>query len=144
MNALGVEQTHDSAKQPARRWLILEPLRPAQPWNPICVGDVIVHGRFAQLECGVLDRVAPDAVLAPLMAPEWDVLDLAAVLTRSRFKGLLMVVAPPLPSAALVEAEVRALFPTLRFALIDRTGVNGGNAGAERCGWMSEQRTRKY
>ena len=94
-----------------RRWLVVEPMpAPALPFAP---QDRVVHAHFDHLGPPLMARVLPDIVLAPLIAPRWDILDLAARLSDVGYTGLLVARSRPLPSTALVLHEIRGLFPEL-------------------------------
>lgn len=50
----------------------------------------------------------PNIVIAPLLAPVFDALDVITVLTRLGFQGQLLAVSAALPDAAAVLRELRA------------------------------------
>jgi hypothetical protein len=104
---------------PARRWLIVEPLpRGARSATVFAAGDLVVHMRYEHLEAGLLARIAPCTVLAPLIAPGWDILDLATRLERLGWRGVLVAQSRPLPCADLVLGEIQSLFPAQRISLL--------------------------
>lgn len=71
------------------------------------------------LDAALLARLRPDCILAPLMAPGVDILDVAARLDALSYSGLLLAITPPLPNPGIVRREVRLASPGLRFDLIE-------------------------
>jgi hypothetical protein len=102
---------------PRLRWLVIEPLGPPRPALPTGPEHLVVHGRIEHLSAALLARLAPDRILAPLIAPGWDILDLAARLDQLGWHGRLVARTVPLPRADLVLAEIRALHPGLDVTL---------------------------
>jgi len=86
---------------------------------PHSAGDKIVFARFDDVGAAMLARIAPDLILAPLMAPEFDILDLARRLTRCGYRGALRAMARQIPNPALVRAELAQLCPDLDFDLFE-------------------------
>ncbi len=62
--------------------------------------------------------LAPDLVLAPLIGPTWDGLDVAIALARAGYRGRLGIVSPRLPRQDLVLREMQALCPALDICLL--------------------------
>ena len=89
------------------RWLVVAParLRGAAPWA--------VHASWCHLDTALLTRLRPDVIVAPLMTPRWDILDLARVLTDAGFAGRVLIQSGPLPRRDMVLGEIRAAFPRL-------------------------------
>ena len=86
---------------------------------PHCAGDKIVFARFDDVGAALLARFEPDLILAPLMAPEFDILDLARQLTQCGYRGALRAMARQIPNPALVRAELAQLCPDLDFDLFE-------------------------
>ncbi|WP_284163326.1 hypothetical protein [Frigidibacter sp. SD6-1] len=61
----------------------------------------------------------PDAVLAPLLAPDFDILDVAERLTRLGFRGILLISTPRLPNPGTVLAEIRGACTGFRAELVE-------------------------
>lgn len=61
----------------------------------------------------------PDAVLAPLLAPDFDILDVTERLARLGFRGLLLISVPPLPDPGTVLAEIRGACSGFRAELVE-------------------------
>ncbi len=101
----------------ARRWLVIEPL-PRTDLALVAAQDLVVHCRFENLLPARIGALTPDTVLTPLIAPQWDILDLGLLLTRGGFRGTVLALTPPLPRSDLVLGEVRALFPALALSLV--------------------------
>ena len=104
----------DPESQPvARRWLVVEPLPSAGMKMPYAPWDRVVHAQFEYIGPDLLANLDPEIVLAPLITPGWDILDLAAILTEAGFAGTLLARCRALPSIDMVQAEIRDVFPGL-------------------------------
>jgi hypothetical protein len=101
-----------------RRVLVVGPVRAGTHVSQINQ-DLVIHTQYRHLTRPLLDRVRPDAVLAPLMTPEWDVLDLASTLSDLGYSGPLVLQSQPLPRADLVLGELQGLFPDLSMAFVE-------------------------
>lgn len=90
---------------------------------PLLDGDgirrTVVASRMANLGAELLDRVAPQAVVGPLIARDWDILDLALLLAGLRYGGALYACTRPLPRSGLVLDELRASCPGLEIVLLE-------------------------
>lgn len=73
---------------------------------------------FAALTSAILDTVAPDIILSPLMGDNFDVLDIAQRLSNLNFEGRYRVIADSLPDAQMVRREVCNHAPSLDFDLL--------------------------
>jgi hypothetical protein len=103
----------------SRRWLIIDPARPLTSIAPFVETDELLYSRFDTLDAALLARVAPDLVLAPLIAAQFDILDLVPALDRMGYRGPVVIQTRPLPRADLVLGEIRALFPAQRLCLME-------------------------
>jgi len=72
----------------------------------------------ARTELALLDRIAPDVVVAPVLGRRQDLTEVAQVLAAARFSGLLCGVATSPVCARLVAREVAASAPGLRVTVI--------------------------
>lgn len=97
----------------ARRWLVVEPIPVVAGKLPYLPTDIVVHARFEMVGPKLLGRIRPEFVLAPLITPTWDILDLAAILSKASFSGLLLARTRALPDIDMVLSEIRGLFPDL-------------------------------
>ena len=79
---------------------------------------VVATARLAELDAALLARVRPDQVLLPLLSPGHDATAVVERLQAIGYAGLITVVAPRLPDAPMVEAELRALGPGPRLTLL--------------------------
>jgi hypothetical protein len=102
----------------AHRVLVVGPVRPMLRANRLDE-DLVIHTQLRHLTRPLLDQVRPDSVLAPLFTPDWDVLDLATILSDLGYFGPLVVQTRPLPRADLVLGELQGLFPTLSLAFVE-------------------------
>ena len=103
----------------ARRWLIVDPARPQTEIEPFGPNDQLLYGRFDRLDPNLLARFVPDAIVAPLIAAQFDILDLVTALDRMGYRGPVVIQTRPLPRADLVLGEIRALFPAQRISLLE-------------------------
>lgn len=78
---------------------------------------VLTHRRL--LSAAMLHRVRPEIVVAPLIAPDWDLVDLGADLERLGYRGTVHVLTRPLPREELILGELAALYGGLSFRILD-------------------------
>ncbi|MFN4098599.1 MAG: hypothetical protein ACK4GT_02365 [Pararhodobacter sp.] len=67
----------------------------------------------------MLTTVQPDAIIAPLIASDWDIVDLGITLQDMGYCGDLYALTRPLPRAELVLREVGAICPRLTVRLLE-------------------------
>lgn len=80
--------------------------------------DNIAFATLAAVDAALLERIRPAVVLAPLMTPAFDVLDLARLLSALGYRGQLRAVTPGIPDPHLVRREIAAACPGLNFELV--------------------------
>lgn len=68
---------------------------------------------FFDVSPELLEALAPDVIMSPLLTASFDCLDLAQLLQHSGFRGRYRILAPDLPNPAVVAAEIEALCPSL-------------------------------
>ena len=76
---------------------------------------------FLELDAVSTERLAefaPDIILSPLVADDFDVIDVVDKLTACGFQGRYRVIAEDLPDQDLIRREVRGHAPTLDFDLL--------------------------
>ncbi len=76
---------------------------------------------FHTLAPQLLLEQRPEVVLSPLLAPDFDILDVVDRLVRIGFSGRLVAVAGCLPDAGAVQHEVRQQCAQFRFDLVELT-----------------------
>lgn len=74
--------------------------------------------RFAEVTQDLLALIAPDIVIAPLVGPDFDILDLADRLVAGGFGGRLHALTAPLPRPDAVRAEVAEHATGIAFDLL--------------------------
>lgn len=82
------------------------------------MGGSCILARFETLNLQFLAQVMPDTILAPLLGPDFDILDLVDRLSQIGFGGKLRALTLPLPDPDAVRAEVRSHAAGLDFDLI--------------------------
>lgn len=82
------------------------------------MGGSCIVARFETLTLQFLAQVMPDTILAPLLGPDFDILDLVDRLKQIGFGGELRALTLPLPDPDAVRAEVRGHAAGLDFDLI--------------------------
>lgn len=87
------------------------------PANP---PDSIAVDSPEKIDAVLLATMAPDKVICPLFAENYDALVVAQLLTRLGFGGTLVVVAPDLPNPRMVEREIRNQAGGLKVAVVVR------------------------
>lgn len=78
----------------------------------------VVFAPLRLLRAETLAQLRPDAVVAPLIGSNWDILDLGLALEEAGYRGGLFVLTRPLPRADLVLNELRGLCPGLDIRLL--------------------------
>lgn len=74
---------------------------------------------FGSVDAALLAAFGPHFVVSPMLTPSFDILDLALLLTRLKFKGAYRVLTEtPLPNPGLVLREVRLHCPGLDIDLL--------------------------
>ena len=98
----------------------------AQPSRAIVLGfaanppeSIAVDGP-GKIDSVLLATMAPDKVICPLFAADYDALVVAQLLTKLGFGGTLVVVAPDLPNPRMVEREIRNQSGGLKVAVVVR------------------------
>ena len=81
-------------------------------------GDGLHFVGFADLDAKRLADVAPDIVLSALLAPDFDVIDLALRLEELDFTGRYRAISDDLPSPGVVVAEIRQHAPGIDFDVL--------------------------
>ena len=83
----------------------------------------VVLTRMRHLTPAMLSSTNPDAIIAPLMAADWDIVDLGLMLEAMGYRGDLFALSRPLPHAELILRELTAICPRLSVHLLyDRQG----------------------
>ncbi|MCB1400109.1 MAG: hypothetical protein KDJ82_09675 [Rhodobacteraceae bacterium] len=85
-------------------------------------GTQVTVARYAEITRKFLDDLCPDIVIAPLIAQDHDILDLALLLRNTGFAGALRAFTRPLPNSAIIRAEVASIYPHLDFDVIELSG----------------------
>jgi len=78
---------------------------------------VITHRRL--LSANMLQTVRPDVVVAPLIAPQWDLVELGETLRAYGYRGTVHALTRPLPCGELILGELSGLYPDLAFRLLE-------------------------
>ncbi len=75
---------------------------------------------FSDLDAELLAQIQADEVIFPLVSRDHDAIVVVERLQELGFAGRITVLAPALPNAAMVQAELRALGPGTRLTLLSR------------------------
>ncbi|HMO07886.1 MAG TPA: hypothetical protein PKD10_09580, partial [Paracoccaceae bacterium] len=107
-----------AAQRPARPVVFVE--SPAMPTGVLACPrhGVPILLPFAAITAGVFERILPMAVGLALFCPRHDATVVLDRLLRIGFRGRILVLAPPLPDARLVQRELDSLYPTLRLRVL--------------------------
>ncbi len=84
--------------------------------------ESIVSVAYSNLTATTIAQVRPDLVLAPLLGPGFDIVDIGVRLEAMGYNARLSAVTVPLPDAVAVAREIRNQFRNLEFALIELVG----------------------
>jgi len=87
--------------------------------KPLPAEISVVLARFDGLCRDLLLTVRPDCVVTPLVAPNFDVLDLAQCLAELDYSGPLIAVTFPLPDRRVIEREVTECCAGIRLRVIE-------------------------
>lgn len=79
----------------------------------------IVLTQMRMLNAGMLQNIAPEAIVAPLITSVYDIVDLGLLLEDLGYTGDLYALTRPLPRAELVIREVSAACPRLTVRLLE-------------------------
>lgn len=79
----------------------------------------VVLSRFDDLTRELLGSVAPDCVAAPIVAPGFDILDLAQRLETLDYAVTLVAITFPIPDRDLIVREVGAISSEIDFHLLE-------------------------
>lgn len=102
-----------------RRIVIAEPGRELPLALRGVSGASITIARFDAIDAAFLAEQMPDVILAPLMSPDHDILDLARVLAEAGYRGALRAYCAPLPRPDVVRREVAQIWPEGDFDILD-------------------------
>lgn len=75
--------------------------------------DILVFCDYSDFNPSVLRSVDPDIILSPLVARQFDALDIATALERARFPGDYRVLSPMLPNPDIIARELQSLAPSV-------------------------------
>ncbi len=81
---------------------------------------------ISDLSADFVNEREPDIILSPLVADDFDAVDVAIKLIELRFKGRYRAIADDLPDAELIRSEVQAFAPQLDFDLLLMPRVQAG------------------
>ncbi len=79
----------------------------------------IILTQMRMLNSGMLQNIAPEAIVAPLITADYDIVDLGILLEDLGYAGDLYALTRPLPRAELVIREVGAACPRLTVRLLE-------------------------
>lgn len=85
--------------------------------QPLRAGN-IAFVSFSEVTGALLEQLRPDAILSPVLARDFDCIDLALLLNSLDFQGAYKATAFGLPKPKVVEAEIAQLCPRLDFEII--------------------------
>ena len=78
---------------------------------------------FVDLELEFLQVVSPEVILTPVVADQFDCADVALRLDTLGYTGSIRALGNGMPKPEMIEREVKALCPTLDFALVEIEAV---------------------
>ena len=92
-------------------------LRQRQPLPP---GGRIILASFSDLSQDLVSRIRPKLVLSPLLARDFDCIDLAQMLHVLGFAGQYRVISENVPDPAIVKTEIKSMCPGLDFGILSQ------------------------
>lgn len=78
----------------------------------------VVFVDFHEVSENLLAELVPHLVVSPILARNFDCVDLAQLLAHLRYAGRYRAVGPPLPNPKIITREIRSLVPTLDFDVL--------------------------
>lgn len=81
-------------------------------------GAEIIETTFSSLTLNLLAQWTPDAVFAPLLGPDVDIVELAQWLQKFSFGGQLYAVTGPVPDTSAIIEDVRSHCPGISFDVV--------------------------
>ncbi|MEM9708906.1 MAG: hypothetical protein AAF871_08945 [Pseudomonadota bacterium] len=81
-------------------------------------GGRIILAAFSDLSRELLDQINPMTVLSPVLARDFDCIDLAQMLFAVGYPGQYRVFSNDLPSPKIIRTEIRSLCPGLDFDVV--------------------------
>ncbi|PCD76905.1 hypothetical protein CLN94_07375 [Pseudothioclava arenosa] len=82
-------------------------------------GILLSVGQYETLTAEALRRLDPEVILAPLVAPHYDILDLVRDLREMDYRGAIRAYCNPLPSLKMVRAEVEQIWAECDFEIFE-------------------------
>ena len=109
----------DLANIPSSRILVVGDIT---RWNgagreTIAFSD-FVFCNIAGLRSNLLHDLNPDIVLSPLIADDFDVIEVAIILRHLDFSGVYRVISTDIPKPTIILSEVKKVAPDLNFDLL--------------------------
>lgn len=81
-------------------------------------GDGLFFASFIELTREFLEHTMPDLILSPLVAQDFDAVDVARRLINAGYEGRYRAVAERIPQPEVVRREVNAIAPNLDFDIM--------------------------
>ncbi|MEO9824427.1 MAG: hypothetical protein ABJF50_08435 [Paracoccaceae bacterium] len=72
---------------------------------------------FKEVTEATLEQYKPELIISPVLALEFDCIELTLLLRNLGYKGEYRAVAQDMPKPALIEREVSQLYPDLKFKI---------------------------
>ncbi|MEL6799257.1 MAG: hypothetical protein AAFO80_05220 [Pseudomonadota bacterium] len=91
--------------------------------NPVPASADLRFCNFVDLELEFLQLVCPEVILTPVVADQFDCADVALRLDTLGYTGSIRALGNGVPKPEMIEREIKALCPTLDFALVEIEAV---------------------
>ena len=88
-------------------------------------GVSMIYCRFTTISPEFVRRVAPDCILSPIVARQFDIVDLVRLLDRCNYRGSVVAVTDPLPAPTMVLTELRRFNRRLDMSLLELASAGG-------------------
>ena len=86
--------------------------------HPLPEGGEIRFMEFHDISESALEQLSPRVIYSPVLARNFDCIELAILLETLGYQGVYRAVAKDLPKPSLIEREVRQLCRRLKFELV--------------------------
>lgn len=103
----------------ARTILLIDAAEALSLLSPRPDRQAVILTRMRMLSESMLANVRPDAIIAPLITADYDIVDLGILIEELGHSGDLYALTRPLPRAELVIREVSAVCPRLNVRLLE-------------------------
>ena len=121
-----LKQSKDAIGPESDRLLLVEPDPSFAPLIQQFPGGVsMIYCRFPTISPEFVRRIEPDCIFSPIVARQFDIVDLVRLLDRCDYRGSVVAVTDPLPEPTMVLSELRRFNRRLDMSLLELASAAG-------------------